>query len=249
MNDYTPEQVRTGTVWAMNVVDEFHLARRSLEHIRKNTRDNVTILCTDGNYDEQWEHIAQQTGSQLFYGQHWYGVESGGLVVDRLIRHTLSIEWMLWGFKIDPDTRVWRPLNVNPDPEEPILFGCPIGDGVSHDYALQGGCIGWTKAAARELIGSGILRSKELKDYRTWAGKNPAATHRAEVQKLTSFDWCLGWAARQLKIPMIRHPEIGSRWLPPPPTNREWVGEESSPSSCNYHYAVTHPHKTPADWE
>lgn len=226
--------------WTMSVCNwdaEHEQVRECLAMLRSHSPKDAVVLRTDGSPDIRWESVRDEFRTTLRYGPRLYGVESGGDVVAEHLACSLSpypgrvIGGLTCGFKIDPDTRVRRPLRWFPDPAVPALFGT-----VQQAWgrtSVQGGCVGWTAAAAARLLNSGVLTSDELKrDPTLWTGGEPVAEAR-RVAGITSFDWTLGWAATRLEIPMWDHPEVYSSWLGTVPRRYAEL------------LAVTHPHKEP----
>ncbi|MBI4402734.1 MAG: hypothetical protein HY537_01155 [Deltaproteobacteria bacterium] len=116
--------------------------------------------------------------------------------------------------KIDPDTHVRKKFGVLPAFDDAIIAGCvqQAGDKEKMITSVQGGCIIMTLKAAQVLFASKLLLSPALKApcYEWVVEKTLRA--RAFKHGLTSYDWTIGWACKQLKIPIIQHPETQSHW-------------------------------------
>jgi hypothetical protein len=187
------------------------------------------IVRSDGDPDPRISEVARSLRCEAEYGEHLYPVDCRGRIVAEFLRlgirhHTPYL------FKIDSDTRFDRRFRSVPQ-IGCCVFGTVQGCGVPHQYSLQGGCIGLTRLAAEKLLNSGLLDSPELDDpRRTWAvaGVN---RHRAEGQRLASFDWILAWACDRLGIPLVDWPEVCSWWRKTPPNPQ-------------IRHAVVHPDKS-----
>ncbi len=166
-------------------------------------------------------------------GEHLMTLATCHLYVERLLNILLDgpEEYL---FRIDPDTRVWRPFISLP------AFSCLFGtlESISENYRseimtppnVQGGCIGMTRDVAQEIRNSGIIGYQNCTvDYaNTWA----RCTDMLCCASSGSFadDYVLSWAADQLNIPILDSPEIRSRW-------------RIQVDNTGLRYAVTHPHK------
>jgi hypothetical protein len=209
----------------MSVVDEVDLVRDRVARIRDVYRDCTVVLLPDGAEAEAQAWPAARGIRTRPTAAGLYARDGRGRVVEAHLDAFLETN-ARWWFKIDPDTIVRRSFRALP--EEPCFFGTLQGGNPAP--SLQGGCVGGTREAARQLVTSGILQSPELLDPgRTWARGNPFVQARARGGRV-SFDFIHAWACREVAIPLIDHPEIRSEWkLPPEDPGR---------------YAVTHPHKT-----
>jgi hypothetical protein len=117
--------------------------------------------------------------------------------------------------KIDPDTLVRRPLTILPWPNDTAVYGTvqQVSAGADHLESVQGGCIIVPRQAALLLASSGLLESDRLKPPALeWAVGDLSAARAAAG--LTSHDWTLGWACRELDLPNRDHPEVFSRHVP-----------------------------------
>jgi hypothetical protein len=85
------------------------------------------------------------------------------------------------------------------------------GDTANRLVSIQGGCIIVPRCAAEQLASSALLLSERLRPPAiAWA---VSAYSRARAAAgLTSYDWTLGWACRELGLPSRSHPEVFSRY-------------------------------------
>lgn len=216
--------------FTIGVVDEVELAEACIGHVRRAYPTSAIVLLVDSADPavvERWREVAERLAVEArAVPTPVYAMENGGLVVAVHLEAFLAIE-ALWWFKIDPDTFVRRPLDELPD--APCFFGTVQG---GHPRpSLQGGCIGGTRDAVRRLHESGVLASPALLDPEsTWATGNQILLRRLADRRLVSFDFVHAWAAEQIGVPLVDHPEIKSLWLGPPRDGSR--------------YAVTHPHKS-----
>jgi hypothetical protein len=129
--------------------------------------------------------------------------------------------------KIDPDTVIHRRFHYLP--VRSGLFGTLQGG--PETPSIQGGCMGFTRDSAEQILQSEMLRDTRLREPAKFINDSPyfvRMTVRASRCGLASFDWILAWIAGELGIPMYPFDEVNSGWLqaPPNPTQR---------------YAVSHP--------
>jgi hypothetical protein len=112
-----------------------------------------------------------------------------------------------------------------PDPSMPTVFGTTSvreydeSDELYKKYRfVQGGCYGMTLAAAKMVLDSRILTSEHIKDYRNSWWRS-GMEYLIELNRI-SEDRLFGYAANQLGIEMVDHPEIlsgkESQLLPDP---------------------------------
>jgi hypothetical protein len=165
-------------------------------------------------------------------GERLYTLENGGKMIQRMLDAFLENP-SAYLVKIDTDTRVHRRFHHLP--EGRMLFGTieweTAGRRTRLEFPnLQGGCIGFTQEAAREIADSGLLLSNALIDYRKTYADNPDIIMRAEKSGLISMDFVVRYVCRQLCIPLVSFDEVYSIWR----------GDISSDGAG---YAMTHPHK------
>ena len=98
---------------------------------------------------------------------------------------------------------------------------------------IQGGCLGFSEDASRLIVDSGILEDPRLKDpfaYCLESGYFSRMSRRVHRTDLCSFDWIIGWAASELKIPIFAFSEVYCGWKP-----------ENNVNNDDLKYAITHP--------
>jgi hypothetical protein len=156
-----------------------------------------------------------------------FAIEHGAALLHYMLGHYLEMPTP-WLIKIDPDTIIWR--RFRDLPKGMTVFGYVQYAGIS---AVQGGCEGFTLAAAERMYDSRMLRNPIFKDPTKWA----TANHIIEYTKRTGCiteDWIIGYVAHLLGIPITACPEILSEWNKPVTNDKD--------------YAATHPHKDLKDW-
>lgn len=188
----------------MQVYDDQQNAVVALAQLRRAYPDARIIVRSDGG----GRHISDCFGVEFYDEQRVFTPEHGGLAVHRMLE-LWNLSPTKYLFKIDPDTCVLRSLS-----------NIPMRDGVfgtiqffGKAKSVQGGCIGITRAAAQELLTSGMLVDGRLASI-TNIPPRFAKVLRMRIKKwgLASFDWSIGWACHELKIPVYAHGEIHSRW-------------------------------------
>ena len=211
--------------FTLSVTDEVELVRDRVARFTRVFPGCRIVLLPDGREACRLPWPAGPRVSLRPSRDSLYAVGNGGLVVERHLEAFLD-SGAEWWFKIDPDTVPWHRFRSLP--RGPRFFGTLQGG--SAWPALQGGCIGGTRAAARALLASGALRSPDLRHpNRSWATGNPHLLRRAGGG-LVSFDFVHAWACRTADIAVVAHDEIRSEWREPP--RDPW------------RFAITHPHKS-----
>ncbi len=209
----------------LNVYHDGDFLMGCLESLRKVYPESRLIVRSDGDLDPRICELAKTNGGEFEAGNRLYPIENGGQVMHEMFscffrRPTPYL------FKIDPDTQVARPFRALP--ETRCLFGTlqrqrPL-------YSIQGGCIGITLDAARELYRSKILLRPELCQRPPPYAFSRYVIKTTVVDGLTCDDWLLGWACTELGIEMTDWPEILSEWR---------IAQKNE----DRRYAITHPHK------
>ncbi|ODS52295.1 MAG: hypothetical protein ABS36_16995 [Acidobacteria bacterium SCN 69-37] len=219
--------------WAMHLHQSRGQVERCLQNLRTSHPYSRVVLISDGDGDDYGD-IARTLGCDLVEGAHMHALATCHLYVIRILE-ALSAGDETYCFKIDPDTAVWRRFRALP------AFSCLFGTletltegrlaDVDGPPNVQGGCIGMTADAVRAILAAGVLNEKNCVEHwrTTWA--RCADMQRAGERGQFCDDFVISWAADQIGLPLLAHPEIRSRWRREAPSRRgEW--------------AVTHPHKT-----
>lgn len=220
--------------WAIQVYHSMRQVEWCLPLLREHYPTSRVTLISDGD-NVDYSHVARRWNCEYMSGEHWMTLNKGHEYVKRLLRVLLGgTETYL--FRIDPDVRIWRRFRRLP------AFSCLFGtvetisegqrDEIGHPANIQGGCIGFTRDVAVDILDSGLLNptlcAEQCND--TWAR---CVDMRLVVRGgRISDDFVLSWAAGRLHIPLVEWPEIRSRW-------------RLTPANTGGRYAITHPHKLP----
>jgi hypothetical protein len=102
-----------------------------------------------------------------------------------------------------------------PAADDPSIYGTVqcSGPPANRLTSIQGGCIIISRRAATLLAGSALLMSERLQPPALAWVINEVLAARAR-DGLTSYDWTLGWACRELALSCADHPEVFSRYRP-----------------------------------
>jgi predicted O-methyltransferase YrrM len=187
----------------MHTCDERRSAERAIAQLRRVYPRARVILVSDGGADRRY--LATRHSCEYVAGERLFAVERGGEILSRML--TLYLQQPTpWLIKIDPDTAVHRRFAWLPTSG---VFGSP-NDLVRK--SIQGGCLGICRDAAKKLLEHAAAWLPACQDWRNWALDIPVAQERATRDKLTSIDWTLAFACRQLGIPVHPILEVKSSW-------------------------------------
>jgi hypothetical protein len=197
-----------------------------LADLRKHYPSSRVILRSDGDPDPRFPILARRNEADFRGESRLFGIENGGAVIERMLVLFLErpTRYLL---KIDPDTVIHRRFQYLP--VRSGLFGTMQTE--EETPSIQGGCLGFTRDAAEQIIHSKMLRDSRLKDPAKFISDSPyffRMAHRANRCGLSSFDWILPWIASELRIPIYAFDEVNSGWGQAPP-------------NPNQRYAVSHP--------
>lgn len=197
-----------------------------LRDLRKHYSRSRVILRSDGDSDPRFPILAKSNQVDFRGELRLFGIENGGAVIERML--VLFLEKPTrYLFKIDPDTVIHRRFKCLP--VRTGLFGTLQ---LAHATpSIQGGCLGFTRDAAEQILQSGMLRDSRLKEPAKFINDSPyfvRMTERARRCGLASFDWIVPWIAGELGIPIYPFDEVNSGW-------------QQAPPNPNQRYAVTHP--------
>jgi hypothetical protein len=211
----------------------FALAYRNYEATEECVRDlrrhyptSRVILRSDGDLDPRFSVLARDNQIDFRQEQRLFEIKNGGAIIERMLE--LFCEGPTrYLFKIDPDTVIHRRFKYLP--LRSGVFGtiqCEV-----ESPSVQGGCMGFTRDAAEQILRSGKLRDDRLKAPASFIHESPyffRMADRARRCGLASFDWIVPWIAGELRLPIYSFDEVNSGWRQPPP-------------NPDQRYAVTHP--------
>src|SRR5215216_6711425 len=201
-------------------------AAECLADLRKHYSASRVILRSDGYPDPRLPILAKQYKADFYDEERLFGIENGGAVIERMLELFIA-KPTRYLFKIDPDTVIHRRFQYLP--VRSGLFGtlqC-----VPETPSIQGGCMGFTRDVAEQILQSQMLRDSRLRQPAKFINDSPyffRMTHRANRCGLASFDWIVPWIASELGIPIYPFDEVNSGWQQPPP-------------NPDQRYAVSHP--------
>lgn len=209
----------------LNVFRDAGLLDGCLSSIRGAYPDARVLVRSDGDDDPRIATIAAAHGARFVDDINRYGLTHGGDYVQVMFERFLEAPTD-WLFKIDPDTRVHRRFEALPD-------GCRVFGTLQRQrplYSVQGGCIGFTRAAVEHFVERGTFRDPRL-------ARNPppylaSSAYLGEhlSRGFIAEDWAIGWACGETGVEMVDWPEILSEW-------------RITPDNGDLRYAITHPHK------
>ncbi|MCB9434918.1 MAG: hypothetical protein H6668_23400 [Ardenticatenaceae bacterium] len=219
----------------LNVYQDVALLNECLKQLRQVYPTSRLIIRSDGDDDPAIANVAIKYGGSCYYSQRLMALAKGGQIVHEMLRLFLLQETD-YLFKIDPDTCVARKFHALPDVA--CIFGrkqgCWTGEPVTLD-SIQGGCIGVTLDVAKKFYTSNFFLDPALGHCPPpWVIAPPLRRRPIELG-LTSIDWTIGWACKEMGIEVLDWAEIKSEWQIPPQND-------------DLQYAVTHPHKL-LPWE
>ena len=197
-----------------------------LADLRKHYSQSRVILRSDGDPDPRLPILAQLNNADFRVESRLFGIENGGAVIERML--LLFFEQPTrYLFKIDPDTVIHRRFQYLP--LRSGLFGTLQTE--QESPSIQGGCMGFTRDAAEQILQSDMLRDSRLTQPSKFIDDSPyfiRMADRANRLGLASFDWIVPWIATELGIPIYSFDEVNSGWRQAPP-------------NPDQRYAVTHP--------
>lgn len=220
--DYRDEDL---TFFALTYKD-YEATAECLTDLRKHYPSSRVILRSDGDLDPRFPILAECHQADFRGEARLFGIENGGAVIERMLSlfFEAPTQYLL---KIDPDTVIHRRFKYLP--VRSGLFGTLQTE--QETPSIQGGCLGFTRDAAEQILKSELLRDSRLREPAKFINDSPyffRMAHRANRCGLASFDWIVPWIASQLGIPMYRFDEVNSGWKQAPP-------------NPNQRYAVSHP--------
>ena len=222
LTDYGDEDL---TFFAQ-VYKNYDAAAECLGDLRKHYPASRVILRSDGDTDPRFPTLAERNEAELHCESRLFGIENGGAVIERMLVLFLK-KPTRYLFKIDPDTVIHRRFRYLP--VRSGLFGTL--QTASETPSIQGGCMGFTRDAAEQILQSEMLLDSRLREPDKFINVSPyfvRMTDRANRCGLASFDWIVPWVASELGIPIYPFDEVNSGW-------------RQAPENPNQRYAVTHP--------
>jgi hypothetical protein len=208
------------------VYENYDDTAECLRALRKHYSTSRVILRSDGDPDPRFPILAKHNKVDFRGEVRLFGIENGGAVIERMLVLFLEkpTRYLL---KIDPDTVIHRRFQYLP--VRSGFFGTLQGG--PETPSIQGGCMGFTRDVAEQILKSEMLRDRRLSEPAKFIGDSPyfvRMMRRVERCGLASFDWILAWIASELGIPMYPFDEVNSSWLTAPP-------------NPNQRFAVSHP--------
>jgi hypothetical protein len=226
LTDYSDEDL---TFFALTYKD-YDAAAECLADLRKHYPGSRVILRSDGDLDHRLPTLARRNDADFRGESRLFGIENGGAVIERMLVLFLE-EPTRYLFKIDPDTVIHRRFKYLP--VRSGLFGTLQTE--RETPSIQGGCVGFTRDAAEQILQSGMLRDCRLRAPAKFVDDSPyfvRMAHRARRCGLASFDWMVPWVASELGISIYSFDEVNSGWRQAPPNPEQ-------------RYAVSHPRALP----
>jgi hypothetical protein len=204
----------------------YDAAAQCLADLRKHYSSSRVILRSDGDPDARLPILAKRHQVDFREESRLFEIENGGAVIERMLE-LFCEKPTRYLLKIDPDTVIHRRFQYLPGRSG--LFGTMQTE--EETPSIQGGCLGFTRDAAEQILQSQMLRDSRLKDPAKFISDSPyffRMAHRADRCGLSSFDWILPWIAGELRIPIYAFDEVNSGW-------------QQAPPNPNQRYAVSHP--------
>lgn len=213
------------TFFALTYKD-YDATAECLTDLRKHYPGSRVILRSDGDPDPRLPILAKRHDADFRGESRLFGIEHGGAVIERMLVIFLE-QPTRYLFKIDPDTMIHRRFKYLP--VRSGLFGTLQ---LGHETpSIQGGCMGFTRDVAEQILQSEMLRDRRLREPAKFINASPyfvRMAHRAHRCGLASFDWIVPWIASELGISIYSFDEVNSDW-------------QQAPPNPNQRYAVTHP--------
>ena len=200
--------------WFIQTCRDRSRLRKTLVSLRALYPDAQVSVVSDGDPDPEIARVCETHSAGFTLRSPLFGAEHGGEPVQQMLEAFLATDADVL-IKIDPDTNVRRRFSRLPSRRDSSLYGTVQSAGSESNRltSIQGGCIIIPRQAAMLLAGSSLLRSERLKPPALeWAVGEALAARAASG--LTSYDWTLGWACRELGLLSKDHSEVFSRHKP-----------------------------------
>jgi hypothetical protein len=208
------------------VYQDYDATAACLKDLRQYYPSSHVILRSDGDQDPRFPLLASDHKVDFHGELRLFGIENGGAIIERMLELFLERPTR-YLFKIDPDTVIHRRFKYLP--VRSGVFGTLQCE--EETPAVQGGCMGFSRDAADQILQSRMLRDVRLKEPSKFINDSPyffRMAYRANRCGLASFDWIVPWVAGELGIPLYRFDEVNCGWQQPPPNPKG-------------RYAVSHP--------
>jgi len=208
------------------VYKDYDATAACLKDLRKHYLSSRVILRSDGDQDPRFPLLASGNEVDFHEELRLFGIEHGGAVIERMLKLFFERPTR-YLFKIDPDTVIHRRFKYLP--VRSGVFGTLQCE--DETPSVQGGCMGFSRDSADQILQSRMLRDVRLKEPAKFIDDSPyffRMTDRANRCGLASFDWIVPWIAGQLGIPIYPFAEVNSGWQQAPPNH-------------NQRFAVSHP--------
>lgn len=201
-------------VWFIQTYRDLPRLRTTLARLRALYPESQVLVVSDGDANPEIPDVCGRHAAEFTLRPRLFGVEHGGEPAHLMLEAFLARDADVM-IKIDPDTTLRRRFAKLPPAESAGLYGTvqSAGLGPNRLTSIQGGCIIVPRKAAVLLAASSLLLSDRLKPPTLeWAVND---TSRARARSgLTSYDWTLGWACRELDLHSSEHPEVFCRHRP-----------------------------------
>lgn len=248
-------------VFYIGVYKDQALAQRCITRLREFYPVATIVSIADGIDDPSYAQFCKDNQVQYRVGDRLKLVQFGGMWTLRFLQALLSTEADVY-FKIDPDTGIHAPFDLTYLPDGDI-FGnlrplTPVRSTqgtsardwlkndedsrlsrsnrrceLSGDVCLAGGCIGFNRAAAKQIIDSGLLLGHEYRTHRYiyqpfWA--NNLKPGKARSQELISSQDMILWdVVQRLDLSFAEFEQV-------------CIHFRDCPSNASQQFAMTHPH-------
>jgi hypothetical protein len=195
-------------LWYIQTYRDLPRLNRTLARVRTLYASSHVFVVSDGDEDPEIRDTCGRFAAGYTLRSRLFLVEHGGESVHQMLQAFAATD-ADFVIKIDPDTNVRRRFSVMPNPIDSSIYGTVQSSGIGPDrlMSIQGGCIIIPRRAATLIVASGLLKSERLKPPALAWAVNKLSLDRAAAG-LTSQDWTLGWACRELGLACRPHPEV-----------------------------------------
>lgn len=172
-----------------------------LRDLRKHYPASRVILRSDGDPDPRLPVLARSNKVDFRHESRLFGIENGGAIIERMLELFLERPTR-YLFKIDPDTVIHRRFKYLPVRNG--VFGTLQTE--RETPSIQGGCMGFTRDAAEQILKSRKLRDSRLKEPAKFIKNSPyffRMANRANRCGLASFDWIVLLGRKGIGDPLI----------------------------------------------